>query len=62
MFLKHLMKTGTQGKLHLQFEKSEGDGTKLRVKAQTPPLRVIRAFEHQDEAALVHLHLSLIHI
>lgn len=48
------MKTGTDGKLHLRFSKAET--TKLHVKVQRPPLRVIRAFEHQEDAALVHMH------
>ncbi|MFT5193526.1 MAG: hypothetical protein ACI9EW_000603 [Cellvibrionaceae bacterium] len=43
------MKTGTEGKLHLHFTKAET--TQLQVKVQTPPLRVIRAFEHQDNGA-----------
>ncbi len=48
------MKTGVLGKLHLHF--SHDGRTKLHVTAQHPPLRVIRAFEHQDDVALVHLH------
>ncbi|MFK7801675.1 MAG: urease accessory protein UreD [Anaerolineae bacterium] len=48
------MKTGTDGKLHLRFSKAETP--KLHVKVQKPPLRVIRAFEHQGDVALVHMH------
>lgn len=50
------MKIGTQGKLHLCFTRSDSGQTKLQVKTQRPPLRVIRAFAHQDDVALVHLH------
>lgn len=58
------MKTGASGQIHLQYYRPDSaDGsdpataqTKLRVLTQTPPLRVIRAFEHQKSGALVHLH------
>lgn len=49
------MKTGIDGRLHLHFL-VDGERTKLRVKAQHPPLRVIRAFEHEAGVALVHFH------
>ena len=48
------MKIGASGQLHLHF--SHQENTKLHIKKQTPPLRVIRAFAHQDNTALVHLH------
>jgi urease accessory protein len=41
----------------LVFERRETDGvTVLSEAAQTPPLRVIRAFPAEDQSALVHLH------
>lgn len=49
-----ITKTGVDGALHLHF--SHSDRSKLHITKQTPPLRVIRAFAHQDTAALVHLH------
>ena len=58
------VKTGASGQIHLQYYRSESEQdpdlgtakTKLRVLTQTPPLRVIRAFEHQKSGALVHMH------
>src|ERR1700683_3460772 len=39
------------------FERRDVDGvTVLRDVAQTPPLRVIRAFPAEDRSALVHMH------
>jgi urease accessory protein len=45
-----------QGRLHLDFDCSAAGTTHLRVREATPPLRVIRAFDLADGAALVHLH------
>jgi urease accessory protein len=43
--------------LALAFERRDVDGvTVLRDVAQTPPLRVIRAFSAEDRSALVHMH------
>ena len=43
--------------LALAFERRDIDGvTVLRDVAQTPPLRVIRAFPVEDRSALVHMH------
>ncbi len=43
--------------LALTFERREADGvTVLSDAAQSPPLRVIRAFPAEDQSALVHLH------
>jgi urease accessory protein len=43
--------------LALAFERRDVDGvTVLRDVAQTPPLRVIRAFPAEDRSALVHMH------
>jgi urease accessory protein len=43
--------------LSLAFERRETDGvTVLSKAAQTPPLRVIRAFVAEDKSALIHLH------
>jgi urease accessory protein len=43
--------------LSLAFERRETDGVTVRSEAaQTPPLRVIRAFVAEDKSALVHLH------
>ncbi|MEM7344027.1 MAG: urease accessory protein UreD [Chloroflexota bacterium] len=66
------MKTGATGRIHLSFSARDlgttssslaqpvvadhKRGTKLRVLSQEPPLRVIRAFDHQKSGALVHLH------
>jgi urease accessory protein len=45
------------GKLDLAFEHSaQLNRTKLNVLAQVPPLKVIRAFEVEHGASLVHLH------
>lgn len=44
-----------RGRLELRFE-SDGERTRMQVAEQTPPLRVIRAFELRDGAAAVHLH------
>ncbi len=47
----------THGRLALQFRASVLDGrTRLNVLDQQPPLKVVRAFEQPDGAALVHLH------
>lgn len=43
------------GSLSLGFERY-GDGTVLTIHEQTPPLRVIRAFQGRDGATLAHLH------
>ena len=50
------LKTGVSGQIHLCFARNEAAQTKLRIKTQAPPLRVIRAFEHEEGVALVHLH------
>lgn len=51
------LKTGVLGQLQLHYSLAgEPHKTKLRVLAQHPPLRVIRAFEHQKSGALVHMH------
>lgn len=42
-------------RLEFQFNRSTGR-THLVSSHQEPPLRVVRAFEHDDGAALVHLH------
>jgi urease accessory protein len=42
-------------RLALRFE-AAGRQTQMRVDAQQPPLRVVRAFHHANGAALVHLH------
>lgn len=45
------------GCLNLQFNYSaEANKTDLHIVSQTPPLRVVRAFEVADGAALAHLH------
>lgn len=45
------------GRLHLCFTRTAAtDGTRLQVKAQTPPLRVVRAFPLADHAVLTHIH------
>ena len=47
----------TVGRLALQFSLDKPTSTtRLRIKAQEPPLRVVRAFAAPDGAALVHLH------
>lgn len=49
--------TRGHGLLRLRFTRRHDTGcTVLHVDAQQPPLRVIRAFELPDDAALVHLH------
>jgi urease accessory protein len=45
-----------QGRLHLDFDRLGGGTTRLLVREATPPLRVIRAFELADGAAMIHLH------
>ncbi len=48
---------GVTGKLDLSFVKDEGEQhTRLFVREQKPPLKVIRAFPIDDGGALVHLH------
>jgi urease accessory protein len=42
-------------RLALRFELA-GRCTRMRVEAQEPPLRVVRAFQQQNGAVLVHLH------
>jgi len=42
-------------RLAFQFDHEEGR-TRLAASRQEPPLRVVRAFEHADGAAMVHLH------
>src|SRR5258708_29772946 len=49
------MTTPLNGKLKLSFDCDHGQ-TAMRVYEQTPPLRVIRAFDIENGAALVHLH------
>lgn len=44
------------GCLKLQFKQSAARQTTLHIAAQTPPLRVVRAFQLADGAALAHLH------
>lgn len=49
----------TQGKLHLCFSRErEGPHTILRLREQTPPLRVVRAFRNEavSDVALAHIH------
>lgn len=49
----------TQGRLHLCFARAgDGEQTILRVREQTPPLRVVRAFRHERTggSALAHIH------
>lgn len=47
----------TQGHLALDFRYSKADAkTTMHVTAQEHPLRVVRAFTHQNGAALAHLH------
>jgi urease accessory protein len=50
-----MQSTRLNGALNLAFENNNGK-TSLHIIEQTPPLRVIRAFESGDGAALVHLH------
>lgn len=45
----------SNGRLDLHFLQ-QADRTQLKVRVQTPPLRVIRAFPLPDGAALAHLH------
>ncbi len=50
-------KQGVEGKLDIFFVQDEGEQqTRLLVRAQKPPLKVIRAFPIDDGGALVHLH------
>lgn len=45
------------GRLHLSFTCADATAaTRLQVKEQTPPLRVVRAFPIADRAVLTHLH------
>lgn len=50
-------RSGVHGSLDLSFRRG-GDGprTRLVVKEQIPPLRVVRAFDGDGEMAVVHLH------
>ena len=49
--------TPTVAALSLEFQRDEKSGsTLLAASAQEPPLRVVRAFEMDDGAALAHLH------
>jgi urease accessory protein len=43
------------GRLHLAFTRTTA-ATRLQVKEQCPPLRVVRAFPLADQAVLTHLH------
>ena len=46
-----------KGRLQLNFERQIGsESTILKIKAQQPPLRVVRAFPLEYGGALVHLH------
>jgi urease accessory protein len=46
-----------RGKLHLGFDYDPASGqTRLKLLAQQPPLRVVRAFDLPQGGALVHLH------
>lgn len=44
------------GALNLQFDVAIEGHTRLSVQKQEPPLRIVRAFNTADGAALVHLH------
>ncbi|MBX3084821.1 MAG: urease accessory protein UreD [Anaerolineae bacterium] len=48
--------TQTQGKLRLGFGTNEQGITQLSAYEHRPPLKVVRAFDAGDGAALVHLH------
>ncbi len=48
-------KPRVNGRLSLEFQQN-GDQTIMQVKEQLQPLKVVRAFELADGAALVHLH------
>jgi urease accessory protein len=48
---------GVRASLQLRFEVAAGsDRTVLEENVQEPPLKVVRAFQHEDGTALVHLH------
>ncbi|MBI3958024.1 MAG: urease accessory protein UreD [Chloroflexi bacterium] len=50
-------RTGVHGALDLTFRRGRGDArTRLVVQEQLPPLRVVRAFDGDDQMAVVHLH------
>lgn len=46
----------THGLLDLVFDRHESQRTRMTVRNQRPPLKVVRAFAQPDGAALVHLH------
>lgn len=53
---KATCRIGAQGALDISFRR-EGDAeTRLIVREQTPPLRVVRAFANAGQMAVVHLH------
>ena len=47
---------GAHGRLALSFHRMLDGRTQVDVTAQAPPLRMVRAFQTPDRAALVHLH------
>lgn len=49
-------RTGAKGTLDLVFRRVGDESTRLIVREQTPPLRVVRAFDGGDSMAVVHLH------
>lgn len=57
MTAQHQLPHRTTGRLALQFRHSPASNkTTLQVTEQTPPLRVVRAFQRRDGAALAHVH------
>ncbi len=56
-FIQDIAKQGVEGKLDISFVRDEKEQqTRLLVRTQKPPLKVIRAFPIDDGGALVHLH------
>jgi urease accessory protein len=51
------LRQGVRASLQLRFEVDvESSRTFLKENVQEPPLKVVRAFQHEDGTALVHLH------
>lgn len=49
-------RTGAQGVLDFTFQRADDGHTRLVVREQTPPLRIVRAFAGDGQMAVVHLH------